>query len=268
MTTETRKTTERVIFIEYLDGRPSSIETTDRDDASYGDTYDVEWCKRDLQLYYHLSGCGPIREFHVSKGMGYWAAGGIAVNADDGARRLERAKGKKAFERILDGDWTQGDYRQSETEYCPTCDDYVPTGDTDSPCDHIWWCDEAGWWSKPGERCPWDCDACREEGRETEPMPPMIVVARGYGIAASPVASMTRRILQDRGLTPELLGERMGWHCDEKVEAVRMALRGEVDPRVTPRELVAVARKLDLDPDTERELMVNFGLNERRSNDR
>lgn len=268
MVTETRKTTERVIFIEYLDGRPFSIETTDRDDASYGDTYDVEYCKRDRQLYYHLSGCGPIREFHVSKGRGYWAAGGIVVKADDGARRLKRAKGKKAFERILNGDWTLGDYQQSETEYCPTCDDYLPSGDTDELCEHCWWCDDAGWWSKPGERCPWDCDACREEGRETRPVPPMMAVARGYGIAASSVARTTRRILDSHGLTPEMLAGRMGWSCDQKVEAVRMALRGEVDPRVTLRELVAVARRLDLNPDTERELVRAFGLHERRSHDR
>jgi hypothetical protein len=241
---------ERVIFVEYQEGRPFSIETTAREDNSYGDTYDVEWCRRDKQLYYHNSGCGPIRPFKVGSGTTYWAAKGIAVDAEEGAIRLDRAKGKEQFERRLAGDYNVSTFDESACTYCSVCDDHLPSEDTYEPCEHVWWCDDAGWWSTPGERCPWDCEDCREHGRETKPPPPTVVLARGYGMAASELGSLARRLLAQYGFTPGSLAERFG--CDEWTEGIAMALRGEVHPDATPGRLREVARVLGLD-DGERE---------------
>jgi hypothetical protein len=170
MATDTN--TERVIFIEYRAGRPFSIETTTTEDASYGETY--------------------------------------AVDAEEGVRRRKRAPGKRAFERVLNGDWTVSRFQEGRCEFCPTCDDYLPSEDCDELCEHVWFCGESGDWSKPGERCPWDCEECREEGRETGPPPPMIVLAQGYGMAASELGSLTRRLLARHGFTPGSLAERFG----------------------------------------------------------
>lgn len=162
------KATEEVLFVEYHDGRPFTVVTTKA-------TYDAEWCKRDGCLYFHDSGSGGA--FVVSPGSTYWLHPDCSVvvpsrerpyyrppmSGDDTGTRLAKPLPEYSLAWILSecGDDT-------ECEYCPTCDDYLPSSDCYTLCDHVFWCDAAGWWSKPGERCPDDCEDCLERGHPTK----------------------------------------------------------------------------------------------------
>lgn len=252
-----RTKNERVVFIEYQDGRPSSVTTRDDDSEYY---YYVDFCKRDGQSYYHQCGSGRIGDdpVEVASGATYWAASDVPVDAKEGAILRKRAIGRKGFEVALAWGWSAG-FSESETEYCPECDDYLPSEDVSNwLCDHCWWCDETGWWSKPGERCSWDCEYCLREGHEVTAPPPMVRIAGGYGRAASELATVAREILACRGLDAKRLVRRMGW-CDEGFRSVEMALRGEVDPDVEPRHIRSVGAALDLsDAGIERLLRIYF----------
>jgi hypothetical protein len=253
MATDTK--TERVVFIEYQGGRPFTIITTSND-GRCRDYYDVEYCRRDRQLYYHNSGGGGYtRPIEVDARTTFWASPDASLTVAEGATRRKRATGKKAFERALAG-YNVFTFDESACTYCSVCDDYLPTEDDDSPCPHVWWCDDAGWWSKPGERCPWDCADCREYGREVSPPPPMVVLARGYGMAASELGSLARRLMEEHGFTPESLAERMG--CADWEEGIAMTLRGEVHPGATRYRLETVAVVMNLDTTEQDELIRAF----------
>lgn len=49
------------ICIEYRDDRPFSVTT--RNKGGSWSHYDIDWCKRDENLYCHWSGGGPARPF-------------------------------------------------------------------------------------------------------------------------------------------------------------------------------------------------------------
>lgn len=69
-------------------------------------------------------------------------------------------------------------------ERCETCDDYLPTDWDDEPCEHVWFCEDSGDWSKPGDRCPVGCVECLREGRETRSAGnSLAIIAEGYGMA-------------------------------------------------------------------------------------
>jgi hypothetical protein len=233
---------ERIIFIEYQDGRPFEVVTASND-GKCRTYYDVEWCRRDQCLYIHESG-GSTSPIAVRKGTDFWACADAPIKIEDGATRRKRSKFRKKLQTAIAGDWVAG-ISGGECTYCPVCEDYLPTEDTYHPCAHIWWCDDAGWWSTPGERCPWDCADCRAHGREVRPAPPMTLVAQGYGRAASGLAALVRSVLAKHGLTPESLARKMGW-CARGKSAIAAALRGEASPEVDADALDSVARRLPL----------------------
>lgn len=187
----------RVIFVEYHDGRPHAVSALSTNRGHDGQPYrtlehcDFDWCERDGCLYWHLSGCGGDLRFTLYPCTGpyqVWAAPGVVLDRRDSKEGYHPAT-------ILDAplpDWPLDRLfdlaEEGETEYCPTCDDSLPTDDSYHPCDHVHWCDGAGWWSKPGERCPADCPECLDRGDPTEADEwPLLKVAQGYGFAAADV---------------------------------------------------------------------------------
>lgn len=163
--------TEEVLFIEYHDGKPFSVTTTNS-------TYDVEWCKRDECLYFHESGGGGIDSwFPVTPQSVYWLRPDLkpsisirrepyyrdATAQDDIGTRLAEPLPDYPLDLIISECGNDG-----ECEYCPTCDDHLPTSDGYELCDHVFWCETTGWWSKPGERCPDDCTDCLEREHPTK----------------------------------------------------------------------------------------------------
>jgi hypothetical protein len=56
-------------------------------------------------------------------------------------------------------DWLEHNAIQETSVYCSVCRDRLPDGGL---CEHCWWCDTAGWYSTPSERCECkDREACR-----------------------------------------------------------------------------------------------------------
>lgn len=174
---------ERILFVEYRDSRPFSV-VTDRA------TYDFEWCKRDGCLYKHDSGSGG-GPFPVDERMTYWAAPDAKLVGDydvDEREYRELPPGPPPGQRLAEA--PEGyplatlldDTSEGETVYCSKCDDWLPGEDTYHPCDHIRWCDRAGWWSTPDERCPAGCEDCLSDGYPTAALSkPMLLVAEGFG---------------------------------------------------------------------------------------
>jgi hypothetical protein len=265
------ETKERVIFIEYSDGKIFNVVTHkpfkfhDGTEAICTEFYDVEWCKRDQRYYFHNSGSGVGEALTVYGNVGgtttYWAARDVkvVVKGEAKVRRVVQARGRKDFEKALAGNGS-GTFSERRCEYCPTCDDYLPSEDTNRLCDHVWWCDDTGDWSKPGYRCDWDCEECQEEGRETKPEPPKapwMMVAEGYGIAASRIAMIVRRILEKYERTPELLSEEMDW-CGCGTNAIRKAMMGEVDKDDRYDHIYEITMALELTRDEHEELSEAF----------
>jgi hypothetical protein len=256
MVTDTE--TRRVIFIEFSRDKPRRPFTIVTDEGEYV----VEWCKRDETLYYHEGGSGGLdTEFKPDKGDVFWAAPDAIVRAEEGATRLKRTKWKARFEGAVNDGWGADGISEGETIYCEACDDFLPTEDTDNPCDHIWWCDDAVDWSSPDERCPWDCEDCHANGWEVGPAPPMMLIARGYGKAASSLAVTVRSIMARYGHTPESLAKTMRW-CDQGKHALAAALRGEASSEVDANAIDWVAHRLKLDEDERVGLMEAFGFDD------
>lgn len=184
----------RVIFVEYHDGRPHEVIARTRHRGHDGkpyhviEYYDFDWCKRDECLYYHESGSGGDAEFTLypcTAPYQVWAAPGVSLIRKD---KMDGYHPATILDEPLFG-WPNDRLfdmaEESETEHCPTCGDDLPSEDTDELCDHVWWCDSAGWWSKPGERCQDDCEDCRERDRETRgDEHPLGKQAKGFGLIA------------------------------------------------------------------------------------
>jgi hypothetical protein len=148
-----------IVFVEFQDGRPSTVIS---EEANGGQNcYDFEWCERDRQLYYNMSGFGSTRDIEVSAWEVYWMSSAMKAKVQKNKTRLH--KGQKKGRRLarMPRGYPLGrlfeDAEESSTEYCSVCDDYLPVSETDHPCGHIWFCDEVGQWSTPDERCPDDC---------------------------------------------------------------------------------------------------------------
>jgi hypothetical protein len=139
------------ICIEYRDDRPFSVTT--RNKGGSWSHYDIDWCKRDENLYCHWSGGGPARPFiEVGRFVGapwpdpadrvkIWAAPGIVLR--DGAETDLTVLG---YERIAEplGDPFE-DAIDEDTHYCGLCDDYLPWT-TDTLCEHLHFCGNCGDW--------------------------------------------------------------------------------------------------------------------------
>ena len=106
---------KRIIAIAFQELRPFSLLV---EDDGLRCTYDVDYCRRDNALYYHMSGCGDV---HLNTGLGpVWIADGVPTESD------------RPFMRILNPDpkWLDPEMAwgsNSETEYCEACDDWLPT---------------------------------------------------------------------------------------------------------------------------------------------
>lgn len=153
--------------VEWPDGRVT---------RSTREEYDVVWSRRDGYLF-HNSGCGggPLVEV-----MGhYHVSGDAAVIRERAAtwcsardrppwlgKRTQKIRRRNATRRLrqlplcIDGmqpgwdilDWLENNAIQEDAVYCAECDDWL-SGESNEPCDHVWWCDKSGWWSTPSERC-------------------------------------------------------------------------------------------------------------------
>jgi len=147
---------ERVVWIEYRDGRPFAVVTSD--DSGGSSTYDFEWCKRDKTCYYHMSGSGPADFGMVLNKFcepdpppaQLWLAEGIEWRvqgeAPSDATALALGYAVIAEPLVLVG-WEPSpnpfDFANAgETIYCAKCVDHLPTGYYDDPCTHLTWCDE------------------------------------------------------------------------------------------------------------------------------
>lgn len=66
-------------------------------------------------------------------------------------RRLRSLPRSFALERGWDLlTWLEYNAIQGDSVWCSICRDDFPETDL---CEHCWWCDKAGWWSTPSERC-------------------------------------------------------------------------------------------------------------------
>jgi hypothetical protein len=126
---------------------PFSIQTKDDYDVT---EYNVEYCKSYEQFYYSCSrGGGDLaveqpRNFYIEE---EFIDKCVGFEEYKEARLIEFPYTQKEWE-----EWVE-DALEGETVYCCECDDELPTERYPEPCDHVWWCDECGWWSTPDERC-------------------------------------------------------------------------------------------------------------------
>lgn len=169
---------EQIVLVEFFGGAvPFNVQTQRQDKRGRWtggvSTYDVEWCRRDVRLYGHLSGFGGGP--YVGGHHPWWAASGVELEGDPSPHlRLERMPLHWTPENL----WGQV-CDHTETEYCTLCDDYLPTSDGYEACEHLFWCDECGTWTGPGyaegDRCEHvaRCSACnyvaRWEKHEVQP---------------------------------------------------------------------------------------------------
>lgn len=139
----------RVVMAEFQGGQPWAIHTTESGKGF--DHYDIEESKSRGYWCYHMSGGGPNL---IVDDCEYWVAEDFARHV----RGYQRSTGdvapadlsKRLVELPLDLQTFIDDMVDTDTAYCGTCKDMLPTDDL---CSHIWWCDECGWWSIPSERC-------------------------------------------------------------------------------------------------------------------
>jgi hypothetical protein len=129
----------KILLIEFQDGRPFHVCTRD-EEAGGPYHWDFEYCRRDDRIYYNM--CGVGNEIYVEGITNpIWLDRGIKLDVQNRLKRLPR---RYALKTLFD------DCQDSDCEYCGVCKDWLPT---DCLCDHIWWCEECGWWSSPDERC-------------------------------------------------------------------------------------------------------------------
>jgi hypothetical protein len=135
--------------------------------------YDVDWCKKFGCYVFDYSGGGGSHTVEV--GGIYFAKGPVSIietpsklvsGADhppwtspltlaiQARNRTWRLKAlPQRFRSGRNGnllDWLENNGIQQPSVYCSECDDRFPD---DQACEHIWWCEEACWWSTPSERC-------------------------------------------------------------------------------------------------------------------
>jgi hypothetical protein len=179
-------------IIEYQDDRPFTVMLMVPGAQRMSETWDVEWCKRDRRLYAHLSGSGGEAMY-------------VVTTTHSGRRVYVRPDVPCGVYAQVDGAWTTTPITREELtaagyefvteepadpfdgarqypdedvrcEHCPRCDDWLPIfDDTDRPCEHIEWCDFAGWCLREGEehnaggyRHPIQAGACFEDYDEDQ----------------------------------------------------------------------------------------------------
>jgi hypothetical protein len=120
--------------------------------------FDVDWCRRDGDYLWHLSGGGG--QPPVTIDGPYWTPSKrwvhespcLLVHAEARQRNITRRLSKLPMD--LNGctdlkDYLESYERQDESVYCAKCLDDLPS---ENLCAHCWWCEDVGWYSTPSER--------------------------------------------------------------------------------------------------------------------
>lgn len=187
-TPKLNRPTEILLYVEFREGRPFAI-VTDRA------TYDVEWSKRDRCLYSHHSGSGGGHHVVDPRDV-YWVAKGqtLLVATNKAPWRREFGPGEVVGKRLktLPKGYSKATLielvqsQDIECNWCSMCDSWIPTTDAgDHPCDHIHWCEGAGWWSTPDERCDPGCEECLAAGDPTKAETKVLGrIGEGHGLVA------------------------------------------------------------------------------------
>ena len=110
--------------IEWLNGKPFSVIVYQDEKNTWATTYDIDYCKRDNQLYY------------------YWSGGGHAT-VNEGREGLDIMPDIKTFDDLV----RHFGMIEDETQWCSQCGDILPI---ENLCDHIYWDEEEGWWKEKG----------------------------------------------------------------------------------------------------------------------
>lgn len=141
------------------------------------DYYDVETSRR-YGYIFHMSGGGGAGRIAVDSP--YFVSGTARIKETpnrlccwpiDRTGRRTRATRKRNRTRrltalpkyfdLLPGEdllaWLERTAINQDAVFCSECKDFFPE---ESTCGHIWWCDKAGWWSSPSERCHHDGFDC------------------------------------------------------------------------------------------------------------
>lgn len=178
---------EEILFVEFHNGHVHSVETT-------RSTYDVYYSRRDKCHYFHKSGGGGGHYFNVQKGMTYWLRPDLKVSVSMGKAPWHRKprKGDDLGTRLpeLPAEYPLSWFLReigddTQCVYCPTCEDWIPDHGYGGMCDHVWWCDDRGWYSDPDDRCADDCEDCISRDRPTKSLScPTGFVGSGHGKVA------------------------------------------------------------------------------------
>lgn len=134
--------------------------------------YDVDWCEATQEYVYHCSSGGFPLPLEI--GGVYWSLRPEYVCEKPCALVDESSRKRNTTRRLVElpeefrgdgdlSDWLEENCRESDVEYCSICKSYMPTADTDAPCEHIWWCEKNAMWSTPDERLDCDCEECTQQ---------------------------------------------------------------------------------------------------------
>ncbi len=130
-----------IVFVDYLDGKPSSVVTTEA-------SYDFAEVRRGMMFHDHGSGFHPnYPELMLPSGRSWWAADCVALTTwDADAQSTRRATEAEilscAPRRLVDlpGDpFEDADEAESGICCCAICDEHF---DRDSTCRHLFWGDD------------------------------------------------------------------------------------------------------------------------------
>lgn len=118
----------QVVLIEFMRSRPFHVEAI----GPHGrEGYDFDWCKRDRQLYYHMSSAGCEAYLEHGGELPWWCRAGSEpsnlgkkVGETKRIRRWRRRwSPDSVFDRAIEGDGY----------HCRRCRDWLPDED---PCEH------------------------------------------------------------------------------------------------------------------------------------
>lgn len=113
-------------------------------------TYDFDWCERDGVCYFNMSGWGG----ELCPGFGaraeFWC--GVTFDLLWPETAVIHPEPLQLYGGVVINPFDDDLHScPGEAVYCRRCKDRIPD---DSPCDHIWWCDNCGVWSGwTHERC-------------------------------------------------------------------------------------------------------------------
>lgn len=133
-----------LVYVEYPDRRRPFSAITWKD--GHASNWDVDWCKRDGQLYYQRSGGGPVAPVALSRYIErrrqeFWASDVVSLvyTTGNALRAKEHRATPAAITRLglvrlrLPKGNPFEDAIEDETRYCEVCDDHLPF---DNPCEH------------------------------------------------------------------------------------------------------------------------------------